>query len=135
MPTNKEKNMKNSITKNAARELLKNVKSSQWGFVDSDIKGSKVYKTLNYVVKATDKAFFIATPTHPNCKEGFWMPKSVCRFEFKENRSDKNLIEVSIQMPYSFTAQGKDEAKNNFSSANAIANFITKTGGDVYCTQ
>ena len=126
--------MKNFITKLKARKLLKGVNSNQWGHIVSDIKGSKTYKNLIDVTKSTDKAFFISTPTHPECKEGFWIPKSVCNFKFENHFSNQDLVEVSIQMPYSFTAEGRDAIKNRgISSDNAIANFITRTGGDVYC--
>ena len=129
--------MKNFIKKTDARLLLKGVSREQFieNFRDYEsIKGSKSYRQISEVVKSTDKAIFISAPTHPECKEGFWMPKSVCKFEIDEHYSDNSLIRISIQFPYSFTPQGKDEVKNSgISVANALANFITKTGGDVYC--
>ena len=77
---------------------------------------------------------FISTPTHPQCVEGFWIPKSVCLFEYVEHYSDNSLVRVIIGVPYSLTAQGKEEAKNGgFSAAHAIANFATKNRTDVYC--
>ena len=86
------------------------------------------------LTKTTDKAMFISTPTHPQCNDGFWIPKSVCLFEYVNHWSDNCLVRVIIGVPYSLTAQGKDEAKNGgFSAAHAIANFATKNRTDVYC--
>jgi hypothetical protein len=121
------------IAKTEARKLLKGVKSSQWEHKVSDIKGSATYVEITQVLKSTDKALFISIPSDPECKDGFWMPKSVCRFELIQNTDDK--VRISVQMPYRFTKQGKEEIKNSgISRDNAIANFITRTGGDVYCT-
>tara|TARA_R110000751_G_scaffold49951_1_gene110821 strand:- start:338 stop:724 length:387 start_codon:yes stop_codon:yes gene_type:complete len=126
--------MKNYTAKTEARKLLKGVKSTQWGHVVSDIKGSKIYKNLSEVARSTDKALFIGTPTHPQCKDGFWVPKSLCNFKFENHFSDNTLIQVSIQIPYGVTPMCKEEVKHKgITKDNAIANFITRTGGDVYC--
>ena len=118
--------------KKLSRELLKGVKKEQW--IDSLNRKGDSYFNLSDVTKTTDKAMFISTPTHPQCVEGFWIPKSVCLFEYVNHWSDNSLVRVVIGMPYSLTAQGKDEAKNGgFSAAHAIANFATKNRTDVSC--
>ena len=122
----------NFTNKKLSRELLKGVKKEQW--IDSLNRKGDSYFNLSDVTKTTDKAMFISTPTHPKCVEGFWIPKSVCLFEYVNHWSDNSLVRVIIGMPYYLTAQGKDEAKNGgFSAAHAIANFATKNRTDVYC--
>ena len=122
----------NFTNKKLSRELLKGVKKEQW--IDSLNRKGDSYFNLSDVTKTTDKAMFISTQTHPQCVEGFWIPKSVCLFEYVNHWSDNSLVRVIIGMPYSLTAQGKDEAKNGgFSAAHAIANFATKNRTDVYC--
>ena len=122
----------NFTDKKLSRELLEGVKKEQWR-ENLNRKGSS-YFNLSDVTKTTDKAMFISTPTHPQCVEGFWIPKSVCLFEYENHWSNDNIVRVTIEMPYCLTAQGKDQAKNGgFSAAHAIANFATKNGTDVYC--
>jgi hypothetical protein len=118
--------------KKLSRELLKGVKKTQWR-QSLNRKGSS-YFNLSDVTKKTDKAIFISTPTHSKCNDGFWIPKSVCLFRYENHWSNNSLVRVTIEMPYSFTTQGKDEAKNGgFSAAHAIANFATKNRTDIYC--
>ena len=122
----------NFTDKKLSRELLKGVKKTQWR-QSLNSKGWS-YFNLSDVTKKTDKAFFISTPTHSQCNEGFWIPKSVCLFTYENHWSNDNIVRVIIEMPYSLTAQGKDKAKNGgFSAAHAIANFATKKRTDVYC--
>ena len=122
----------NFTDKKLSRELLKGVKKEQW--IESLNRKGDSYFNLSDVTKTTDKAMFISTPTHPQCNDGFWIPKSVCLFYYLNHWSDNSLVRVIIGMPYSFTAQGKDEAKSGgFSAAHAIANFATKNRTDVYC--
>jgi len=122
----------NFTEKKLSRELLKGVKKTQWR-ESLNRKGSS-YFNLSDVTKTTDKAMFISTPTHLRCNDGFWIPKNICLFKYENHWANNSLVRVIIQMPYSLTAQGKDEAKNgSFSAAHAIANFATKNRTDVYC--
>jgi len=126
-------NKMKTLNKEVARKILKNVKGGQFTDNLQDFHAFfTTYRNLGQVTRSTDKAFFIAEPTHPGCKEGFWLPKSVCKFSFEESRSGE--VEVTMSFNRSYTLQGQEEKKHSgFSAANAIANFITRTGGDVYC--
>jgi len=122
------------IKKVEARQILKNVNREQ--FVEDFESGDFYsYSEISMVTRSTDKALFISTPSHPNCKDGFWLPKSACRFSFETRRSDESMVRVSIQYNDRYTNWKKDKVKNGgISTASAIANFITRTGGDIYCT-
>ena len=122
-----------TLNKEVARKILKNVKGNQFtDNLENFHAFYTTYRNLGQVVRSSDKAFFIAEPTHPECKEGFWLPKSVCKFSFEESRNGE--VEVTMSFNRGYTNQAQDERENcGISSASAIANFITRTGGEIYC--
>lgn len=116
--------MEEFIKKTDARNLLRGVKSTQWRHRDC-IKGAS-YRCLNEISKTTNKAFFISTPTHEECKEGFWVAKSLCYFTFETHWSDNNLVRVSVQIPHTLTPQYKESCQVGISRDKALADFTTK---------
>jgi len=122
-----------TLNKEVARKILKNVKGTQFTDNLQDFHAFyTTYRNLDQVTRSTEKAFFVAEPTHPECKKGFWLPKSVCKFDFKENRNGE--VEVTMSFNRCYTLQAQEEKANpGISAASAIANFITRTGGDIYC--
>ena len=121
-------------TKAVAKKLLKNVKGSQFTDNLSNYHAFfSVYRRLTDVSRTTEKAFFISEPRHEgDTKNGFWLPKSACKFKFEEFRNGE--VEVVIQFNKRYTSVEKEErALGGVSVANVLANYITERGGDVYC--
>mgnify|MGYP003138758650 CR=1 FL=1 len=62
---------------------------------------------------------------------GIWFPKSQLTFHYKKDS------QCEIEIPY-WLLKAKIEENNikhedSIPTANVLANFITKTGGDIYC--
>ena len=88
--------MKNVTKKDKARAMLTGVSRNQFVKV---LKGGRyaAYATLCNVSDTTDTKFFIAAPTSPDCKKGFWVNKSDCTFTVETDREDDSIVRITFQ--------------------------------------
>ena len=82
----------------------------------------------------TEKALRLTFDHGMKFYDNVWLPKSQLKFI-----SDKLPCEdypghcVVIIPMWLLNKQTPTQVYSNLSSANAVANFITRTGGDIYC--
>ena len=105
-----------------AKRLLRNVKGEQ--FVSekrfNEIHyGMGTYKRLSNILRATEKALFIADPQHPgDAKTGYWVPKSVIQFFLKSNKD--NEVQITMKFNNSFTNTYKENSKASNGDSNSV---------------
>ena len=79
--------------------------------------------------RETEKAIQISFDWGMKYYDNLWLPKSQLKFEEKNNQG--NCI-VDIPM-WLLKKSTPSHVCSGISAANAVANFITRTGGDIYC--
>ena len=79
--------------------------------------------------RETEKAIQLSFSYKMNEYSNVWMPKSQLKFIDKNKQGDC-VVEIPTWL---INKQTPSYTHRGVSSANAIANFITRTGGDVYC--
>ena len=81
--------------------------------------------------RETEKAIQISFDWGMKHYSNVWMPKSQLNFDDKNDQGDC-VVNIPLWL---VQKQTPSKVYHNITVANAIANFITKTGGDIYCNQ
>lgn len=89
----------------------------------------KITKITASYNRETEKAIQLSFGYKMNEYSNVWIPKSQINFIDKNNQGDC-IVEIPTWL---INKQKPSHTYSGLSSANAIANYITKTGGDVYC--
>ena len=79
--------------------------------------------------RETEKAIQLSFGYKMKEYSNVWMPKSQIKFIDKNEQGDC-IVEIPIWL---INKQKPSHTYSSLSPANAIANYITKTGGDIYC--
>tara|TARA_B100000768_G_C10949044_1_gene236880 strand:+ start:194 stop:463 length:270 start_codon:yes stop_codon:yes gene_type:complete len=79
--------------------------------------------------RETGKAIQLSFSYKMNEYSNVWMPKSQLKFIDKNEQGDC-IVDIPTWL---INKQTPSHTYRGLSSANAVANFITRTGGDIYC--
>tara|TARA_R110001632_G_scaffold46294_4_gene117617 strand:- start:1286 stop:1552 length:267 start_codon:yes stop_codon:yes gene_type:complete len=85
-------------------------------------------KTTAFYNKETDKAIQLSFDWGFKYYDNLWLPKSQLKLEM--DNAGNCIVEIPMWL---LKKQIPSHVYDNISTANVIANFITKNDGDVYC--
>ena len=91
-------------------------------------------KTKNIIArfnKETDKAIRLAFDFGNLEFEDIWFPKSQLKFNYKKD--GKCEVEIPYWLLKAKIKENNIKHDDVIPAANVLANFITRTGADVYC--
>ena len=82
----------------------------------------------------TEKALRLSFDYGMKVYDNVWLPKSQLKFISDKLPCEHYVGHCVINIPmWLLNKQTPSHVYSNISPANAVANFITRTGGDIYC--
>ena len=92
------------------------------------MKAKKIIARFN---KETDKAIRLVFDWGNLEFINIWFPKSQLKFHYKNN--GKCEVEIPYWLLKAKQKENNIKLEDSIPVANVLANFITRTGGDIYC--